>query len=84
MKRTDAGAYAQRYASDAAFAESMDAAASMSDALHIAAEHGYEIEPGDILATAGTGQLTDDDLGQARDGSGGHTTFNDRPGCLRY
>ncbi len=84
MKRTAARAYAERYTSDTAFAESMDAAASMSDALSIAAEHGYIIESGDILATAGTGVLTDDDLEQANGSRDGHATFNARPGCLRY
>ena len=84
MKRKAARAYAERYASDAAFAESMDAAASMSDALSIAAEQGYIIEPGDILATAGTELLTDDDLEQTSGGRDRHATFNARPGCLRY
>ncbi len=77
-------AFADRYASDATFAESMDAALSMSDAVRIATEHGYPIEPADILSVAGTGQLTDEDLEQAGGGHDRHATLNADRGCVRY
>ena len=84
MRDKHVRAFADRYATDAAFAETMDAALSMSDAVRIAAEHGYPIEASDILSAAGTGQLTDEDLEQAAGGHDRHATLNAKPGCVRY
>ena len=84
MRDKHVRAFTDRYATDAVFAETMDAALSMSDAVRIATEHGYPIEAADILSAAGTGQLTDEDLEQATGGHDRHTTHNAERGCVRY
>ena len=65
-----------RLASDPAFASALAAATTPEDAQRIAAEHGFDVTPGELAAATSNGDLSDAEL----DGvSGGKFTWGLKP-----
>ena len=60
-----------RLASDPAFAAALAAATTAEDAQRIAAEHGFEVIPGELAAASWESELSDVDLDRVAGGGGG-------------
>ena len=73
MSQEQLDALIARLASDAGFASALAAAATSEDAQRIAAEHGFDVTPGELAAASAARELSDADLERV---AGGGTYIN--------
>ena len=62
MSQEQLEALIARLASDPAFASALAAATTPEDAQQVAAEHGFDVTPGELVAATSGGELSDMDL----------------------